>query len=137
MKNKTWIWIAAILLTGSLASADDVTGAKALLCAGTEAIVCNEYEGCESGPPWNWNIPSFIKFDLEGKELSTTEASGERRVTPIKSIHREEGLLFLQGTEQGRAFSFVINEGAGFITAAVAWDDYTVSVFGSCTPYPE
>ena len=137
MKNKNWIWVGALMMSASIASADDVSDAKTLLCAGSEAIVCSEYEGCESGPPWNWNIPSFIKIDLEKKELATTEASGENRVTPIRNVHREDGRVFLQGSERGRAFSFVVNEESGFITVAVAWDDYTVSVFGSCTVHPE
>ena len=56
------------------------------------------------------------------------------RATPIKNLHREDGLIFLQGVEMGRAFSFVIQEETGDLSAAVAREDVTVSVFGACTP---
>jgi hypothetical protein len=47
---------------------------------------------------------------------------------------REEGKIFLQGIEKGRAFSFVIEEPSGEASIAVARQGLTVSVFGACTP---
>ena len=135
--SKFWVWAGAFLLATTALPADEVKGADAILCASAEAIVCTEEDGCESGPPWSWNIPSFIRIDLKKEQLATTEASGENRVTPIRTIYRQDGRLFLQGSEAGRAFSFVVNEATGFVTVAVAWDDFTVSVFGSCTPLPK
>ena len=38
--------------------------------------------------------------------------------------------------ENGRAFSFVINEEIGMLSAAVPRDETTVTVFGACTPLP-
>jgi hypothetical protein len=40
----------------------------------------------------------------------------------------------LQGYENGRAFSFMIDEATGDVTAAVARETVAVSVFGACTP---
>ena len=115
-------------------TADDVTGVSRLLCSSVEATVCDVNGDCEMGPPWNWDIPQFIEVDLSRKKLSTTPASGENRSTPILNITREQGVLFLQGVEGGRAFSFVIHESTGAVSAAVARDGITVSVFGACTP---
>jgi hypothetical protein len=125
---------AVVLLAVSAVSADDLTGATELLCSPAQATVCNPEEGCETAPPWTWNIPSFIKVNLEDKTMSTTEASGEDRATPIGNVQRSGGRIFLQGVERGRAFSFVVDEATGMITAAVARDGFTVSVFGACTP---
>ena len=90
----------------------------------------------ETTAPWNLNIPQFIEIDLAGKMLSTTKASGENRSTPIRSLLREDGNIYLQGVEGGRAFSFVITEATGMASIAVAREDVTVSVFGVCTPLP-
>lgn len=128
--------VAAVLATGRVA-ADDLTGADRFLCAAVEANVCTMEGDCENAPPWRFNIPQFIVVDLEAKKLATTEASGENRETPIKNLEREAGLIFLQGVEGGRAFSFVIAEEDGTASIAVARDGVTVSVFGACTPWED
>ncbi len=97
-------------------------------------MVCTSDEECESGPPWAWNIPQFIEVDLEAKVLSTTEASGEERTSPADVLRREDGVIFIQGMELGRAFSIVISEDIGSMSGAIAADELTVSVFGACTP---
>jgi len=98
--------------------------------------VCGDDGDCETAVPWTWNIPQFIEIDLAGKKLATTKASGENRQTPIETMKREEGWIFVQGIEGGRAFSFAIEEATGLMSVAVARRGLTISVFGSCTPAP-
>jgi hypothetical protein len=116
--------------------ADDVKDADGILCTAVQATVCSFEGECEIGAPWNWNIPQFIEIDFEKKMLRTTRASGENRQTPFKNLEREAGLIFLQGVEAGRAFSFTIEEDTGRASIAVARNGLTVSVFGACTPLP-
>lgn len=124
-------------LVPSTLRGDDLTGAEQLLCASVQATVCETEGECESGAPWTWNVPQFIEIDLGERVLRTTEASGEARETPIKNFLIEEGTIFLQGVERGRAFSVVIEESSGSASIAVARSGLTVSVFGACTPIPE
>jgi hypothetical protein len=121
-------------LTAGPAMADDLTGVDQFLCTAVEASVCDVDGECVVGAPWKWNIPQFIEIDLAGKMLGTTKASAENRVTPILHLSREEGVIYLQGVEGGRAFSFVIVEESGMATVAVAREGITVGVFGYCTP---
>jgi hypothetical protein len=132
-----WSLAAVAIAVAAPAMADDLSGSDALLCASGDATVCTVEGDCETGPAWTLNIPRFIEVDLEARTLATTEASGENRSTPIENIEREGGLVFLQGIENGRAFSFVIVEASGVVSVAVAREDVTVTVFGSCTPLPE
>lgn len=134
MKKHALVLLASTLFFVGAFHADDLTGAERLLCSSGQAMACDPEGGCESAPPWSWNIPAFIEIDLKEKTLSTTEASEEKRVTPIATVKRDDGRIFLQGIEQGRAFSFVIDEASGLITVAVARDGFSVSVFGACTP---
>ena len=134
LRAMTWLPIVAALVLSTGARADDTSGADSILCSSAQATLCSADGSCDSGPPWNWNIPEFIEIDFKRKKLGTTEASGENRTTPIKNIERAEGTIFLQGIEQGRAFSFVIDEKTGMLSVAVARDGVTVSVFGACTP---
>ena len=114
--------------------ADDLRGTDRILCTAVQATVCFADGECFAGPPWNWNVPEFIEIDLKKQTLSTTEASGENRSTPIKHLERADNVIYLQGVERGRAFSFVINEETGRASIAVARAGVAVSVFGSCTP---
>jgi len=135
MKNYVLLSVVVVFAV-TAATADNLTGADVLLCSSAQAIVCSEEEGCEIAPPREWNIPAFIKVDLAEETLSTTAASGENRVTPIRSVERSGGRIFLQGIERGRAFSFVISEATGLATIAVAKDGGGVIIFGACTPVP-
>lgn len=123
-----------VLAAANVATADDLEGAKALLCAPSQATVCSPADGCETGPLWKWDIPTFILIDLENQMLATTKASGLDRKTPIQNMERVGGEIFIQGTEFGRAYSFVINEAAGFASFAVVMTEMTITAFGACTP---
>jgi hypothetical protein len=130
----------AIVLTVALASggalADNLTGARQFLCSAVLTTACTPEDECMSETPWKLNIPRFIEIDLDKQELRTTQASQENRKTPIKHIRNDDGLIVLQGYEAGRAFSLMIDEESGKLTAAVARDDLGVVVFGACTPLP-
>jgi hypothetical protein len=129
----TAITVLAIAGAG-LASADDLEGAQAYLCAPSQATVCTPAEGCETGPLWKWDIPTFILVDLQDEMLETTQASGLGRTTPIQRMERDGTNIYIQGTEMGRAYSFVIDEDAGFASFAVVMSDMTITAFGACTP---
>ncbi len=128
--------VSAFLLTPGLGMADDLSNSSAFLCTAVFASQCTPDGECEGGPAWNYNIPQFIEIDLDKKLVSTTKASGENRTTPIKNLEREGGLIFLQGVQLGRAFSFVINEETGIASIAIALDGRGVIVSGACTPLP-
>ncbi len=138
MRNRGgfWVMVLLIMVVSTTALADDIKDAKGILCTAVQATVCFMEGDCEIGAPWNWNIPQFIEIDFAKKVLRTTRASGENRQTPFKNLEREAGLIFLQGVERGRAFSFTIEEDTGLVSIAVARNGVTVSVFGACTPLP-
>lgn len=135
MKAARFVFVGAIVaLAAAVSWADDLTGVDRFLCASVQVTRCLEGGECEADVPWNLNVPEFIQVDLAAKTLSTTAASGENRSTPITHLVRENGSVVLQGYEMGRAFSFVVDEATGRITAAVAADGRAVVVFGACTP---
>ncbi len=113
---------------------DDLTGEDKFLCAAANIIVCLDDGSCASAAPWELNVPQFINVDMKKNSLSTTKASGNNRVTIVDNKKRDDGRIYLQGIDRGRAYTFVIDEETGFLTVTVARDDLTVSVFGACTP---
>ena len=128
-----WFALALVVMTG-MASADDVGESNRFLCTPVQATLCIEDGECAVELPWNVNIPQFIEVDLDAKRLATTKASGENRETAIEHLRRADGTIVFHGFEVGRAFSWVIDERSGRVTAAVATDGIAVAIFGACTP---
>jgi hypothetical protein len=116
--------------------ADNLAGADAFLCTVLEATACELETDCVKVAPWEINMPRFIEVDLAKKELRTTAASQENRSTSIELLRREAGVIVLQGFQEGRAFSIVIHEESGELSAAVARDGRAVAAFGACTTLP-
>ena len=131
MKSPAYMLVG--LLSGLPVFADDVTGQDRLLCSASRIVVCFEEGDCAELTAEELDVPQFVVIDTKAKTLATTKASNENRSTPIASIGRADGLLYFQGVEQGRAFSFVVHEQTGHLTVAVSRDGLSVSVFGACT----
>ncbi len=130
----TSVVVLVLSLVFESAVADDLTGIDRFVCAPAQINICDEYGSCATVMPWEVNVPRFLVFDLKKKQIGTTEASGENRVTPIQSVTKAEDAIYLQGVEGGRAFSFVISRSSGFMSAAIAREYLTVTGFGACTP---
>ena len=121
------------MLVGGLVQADNLNGVDEMICAATQVQICIENDTCYSATPAELDVPNFVVIDTRKKTISTTEASDENRSTKFTSVEKLDGLIYLQGIEGGRAFSFVIDEATGRMTVAVSRDGLSVSVFGACT----
>jgi hypothetical protein len=123
----------AALLASSVAMSENLEGVDDLLCAAAHVQICFKNEECFSAAPRELSIPDFVVIDTKKKSVSTTKASGLNRSSPFSSVERSNGVIFLQGMEGQRTFSFVIEEDSGHMTVAVVRDGFSVSVFGVCT----
>jgi hypothetical protein len=121
------------LLASGAALADNLEGADRLLCAPEQIMICVEDAECYPAHGSELGVPDFIIVDLKNKKMQTTKASEQTRSTPFSTVSRTGGKIFLQGIENGRAFSFLINEATGSLTVSVARDGVAVAAFGSCT----
>jgi len=130
--KKLFIAAVGMALTG-VVGAEDVTGVDEMICAATQAHICLENGECYAATPWELSVPDFVVIDTKKGTISTTKASGLNRSTKFTKLERSEGLIYLQGIEGGRAFSFTIHEETGRLTAAISRDGLAVTVFGACT----
>ena len=115
------------------ALAENIVGDNRIVCSPADVKLCFENGECFDASPWEVDIPEFVVIDVRKKTISTTEASPEERTTTFSALEKKDGLLVMQGIEEGRAFSFVIDERTGILTASVARDGVSISVFGACT----
>jgi hypothetical protein len=130
---KRSIIASAGLLIGGTVAADNLTGVDRLLCATGQLVACIEGDECYTIMPSEVDVPQFVIVDVKAKMLSTTKASERNRTTAIQTVSRSDGLIYLQGVDNGRAFSFVVDEETGRVTVAVSRDGLTVTMFGNCT----
>jgi len=136
---KCWA-IAAFGLAGLCvlgpARADDLTGVDRFMCSAGSVSVCCDDGQCASGTAAEVGVPQFMEFDLVPKRMTTTKASGLNRASTIDNVKRANGNIVMQGVENGRAFSFVVDEKHGELSAAVAVQEAGCSIngFGWCTP---
>ena len=130
---KKQIMVVTGMLTAGVVGAENLQGVDRMVCAAADVQICIEYDTCYSAAPMDLGVPEFVVIDTDKKTISTTKSSGLNRSTEFASVAKEDGVIYLQGVEGGRAFSFVIDEETGRMTVAVSRDGLTVSVFGACT----
>jgi len=124
---------SACLVLGSNATAENLDGVDEMICSAGQAQICLETGDCYAATPWELSVPDFVVINTKKKTVSTTKASGLNRSTEFSKVEKSEGLIYLQGIDRGRAFSFVIDEATGRMTVAVSRDGLSVTVFGACT----
>ena len=130
---KKTILLGAGMLAAGVAAAENLEGVDEMICASTQVQICLDGDECYAVTPWELDIPEFIVIDTKNKTISTTKASGQNRATKLNTVKRIDDVLYLQGIEGGRAYSFVIEETTGRMTVAVSRAGLTVTVFGTCT----
>ena len=130
---RKFVACAAGLLAAGAASADNLDGVDRMVCAAAQVQICIENDTCYASSTMELDVPDFVIIDMKKKTISTTRASNQNRSTTFTNVGEQTGLLYLQGMEGGRAFSFVIHEATGRMTVAISRDGLAVSVFGACT----
>jgi len=121
------------MLSAGVALGDNLVGVDKMICAAAQVEICIENDACYSASAEELGIPNFVIIDTKKKTISTTKASGENRSTAFSAVSKDDGFIYVQGIEGGRAFSFVIEEAGGHMTVSVARDGISVNVFGACT----
>jgi hypothetical protein len=121
--------ITALAGTAGLAAAGPFDGSRPFLCAVTTIMECDAAGQCERQIPDGVNSPKFVRVDLAAQAVSAD--AGKK--SQLKSMAHVDGELILQGSENGRGWSATVDEETGRMAAAVVDNDYTFSLFGSCT----
>jgi len=122
-----------IIVTPLSIAAADFDGSRPLLCATIETFECGSGIECQRGTSQSINLPQFLKIDFKDKKISGTRESGEVLTTKIENMEHGDGKLVLQGTQNNKGWSMLINEATGKMTITVSDDQVGFVVFGACT----
>lgn len=123
---------AALLLgCAAMAGAAGFDGSQDLLCAPTDIAECDHSANCERVSASEVDLPHFLKVQFGKKRL--VSVGPEERSTAIENVRNAQGLTILQGAENGRAWSLVVDQATGRMSGSVADGDGAFAVFGACT----
>ena len=129
-KIRVLVVLAGIATSGAVAN--EITGEDSFVCTAWRAVSCSTASDCENTEAWQLNIPDFVRIDLEDQTISTLPGSDEERTSEFQSVSRQQGRLFLNGTQDDRGFTWVINEETGEGTLAIATETTVISLFTVC-----
>ena len=116
----------------ALTMAADRDKSAEILCSASKVIECDPYGDCVNSSAEKINIPQFIKIDLIGKTMADGSVKDSPKKTAIRTMIRENGEIIMQGSENGRGFTMVVDEQSGKFSAAISEDSFGFIVFGAC-----
>jgi hypothetical protein len=136
-KRIAWLGYGLLVALGWVtsggAAAAELDGSAPILCAVMGATECDRWGLCDGIDGSSMGLPLFIRVNVGGKALEATDGSGRESVIHSSMLVKEPARLLLQGSEQGRAWSVVIDQNTGEMTAAVADHDGGFLIAGACT----
>lgn len=123
--------VAALLLCLPEAGpAADFDGSTALVCDLAEASQCDGVALCSDVTLAEIQLPTVIHVDFAARQLSSPE---QERTSPIAAVEKLEGVLVIQGQQNGRGWTMVIDRSTGHLSAALADVEGGFVVAGACT----
>ena len=124
--------LACLALASPASAAGKYDGSAPMLCAVTAMSECEANGQCQrSAPQSGNNLPTFLRVDVKARSVSANDGSG--RKTEIKGSSVVDDQLMLQGIENGKAWSMVIESDTGRWGGSVVEDDGLFALFGACT----
>ena len=127
--------VLVLLMAVPAVLAADFDGSRPLLMAVIDIIECHPGGACENVTPQEARLPRFLEIDFDKKEISEVGDAQDERRTAIQNITQGEGVLILQGAQNGRGWSLTITEASGDAVATVADPVSGFVIFGACTPH--
>ncbi len=107
-------------------------GSQPLLCTTHESDSCIEDEECVGGDADDVSLPEFIRINIEDKTIKILDEGRTGETTTIRTVERAGASTILQGIENGRGWTFLIND-EGETVLTVTDDGVGWVAFGDCT----
>jgi hypothetical protein len=106
-------------------------GSKPLVCDLVEAAQCDGVAACIDVTPAQIDLPGPVHVDFAGKRLHSADG---QRTSPIVALETQDGLLLLQGHQDGRGWTMVVDRSNGHLSATLADVEGSFALAGACHP---
>ena len=112
------------------AGAEAIDGQASLVCDLTEAAQCDGAAACRDVTFEQIDLPPVIRVDFAAKALASEDG---QRTSPIAAVEALDTALVLQGHQNGRGWTLVIDRATGQLSATLAEVEGAFVVTGACT----
>ena len=126
----TRVSLLVLLGFGSGAQAEGLDTSKPLSCALAEAAECDEVAQCSDVTLEQVGLPGAWRVDFAAKQLASEDG---QRTSPIGAIETLDAVLVLQGHQNGRGWTLVIERATGHLSATVADAEGVFVLAGGCS----
>ena len=130
MRRSLAVSILGASLAAFAARAESLDASKPLVCSLTEAAECDGVAACTDVTLEQIDLPPLWRIDFAGKQLSSHDGA---RSSPIGALETLDGALVLQGHQNGRGWTLVIERATGHLSASAADAEGAYVLAGSCT----
>jgi hypothetical protein len=119
-----------VLLSSIGARAAGLDGSAPLVCDLTKAAECDGVAACSGVAMEQIDLPSVILVDFAGSRLAS---AGDERTSPITAVEKLDDVLVLQGRQNGRGWTMVIDRATGHLSATLADVEGAFVLAGACS----
>jgi len=122
--------IALLALAPGAVRAERLDACKPLLCSISEAAECDGVAACTDVTLEQIDLPARGRIDCAAKQLASQDG---QRASPIAALETLDAALVLQGHQNGRGWTLVVERATGHLSASAADAEGAFALAGSCT----
>lgn len=122
--------LVALVALAAAARADSLDPSQPLVCSIAEAAECDGVAACTDVTLEQIDLPPLWRVDFANKQLASEDGL---RTSPIGAVEALDAVLLLQGNQNGRGWTLVIERATGHLSGSAADAEGVFVLAGSCT----
>jgi len=130
MRTISLLPILTLALLASAAQAESLDVTKPMRCALAEAAECDEMAECSDVTLEQIELPGAWRIDFAAKQLVSTDG---QRTSPIHAVETLDTVVVLQGHQEGRGWTMVLERATGRLSATIATVEGAFILAGGCS----
>ena len=130
MKTLALLAILTTSLSGFAAHAESLGLDAPLSCVLAEAAECDELAECSDVTLEQIELPGAWRIDFAAKQLVSTDG---QRTSPIHAVEALDAVVVLQGHQNGRGWTMVLERATGRLSATIATVEGAFILAGGCS----
>lgn len=130
MKTILLLPILAFPLLAVAAHAEALDATQPLRCALSEAAECDEMAACSDVTLEQIELPGEFRVDFAGKQLVSSDG---QRTSPVQAVEALDAVVVLQGHQNGRGWTMVLERATGRLSATIATVEGAFILAGGCS----
>jgi hypothetical protein len=124
------VWLLSSLCAFAAGAETVLDATKPMRCALAEAAECDEMAECSDVTLEQIELPGAWRIDFTAKQLVSTDG---QRTSPIHAVEALDAVVVLQGHQNGRGWTMVVERTTGHLSATIADAEGVFVLAGGCS----